>query len=133
MSAFFYRPEHKHPKQLTENYVHKFMQLSSVKLHYVEAGPEDAPVMLMIHGFPEFWYSWRAQIEHFSRDYRRVLRYDFSKFETAPICRVIAVDMRGYGQSEKVAGIDNYTMPILVNDMKELIEGLGEWCVTFFL
>lgn len=70
--------------------------------------------MLFVHGFPEFWYSWRHQITEFSTDYRTV-----------------AIDMRGYGDSEKPAGLRPYLVPTLVADLKALIEALGYKSCTF--
>lgn len=64
--------------------------------------------MLFVHGFPEFWYSWRYQIVEFSRDYRTV-----------------AIDLRGYGDSEKPAGQQPYRVPTLVADLRALITALG--------
>jgi len=87
---------------------HKYARLKNVRLHYVEAGPEDKPLMIMLHGFPEFWYSWRFQIPEFSKDYR-----------------VVALDNRGYGDSDKPKGVKNYAMDHLTGDLKEMIENLG--------
>jgi len=92
---------------------HKYMRVNGVKLHYVEAGDPDKPLMLFIHGFPEFWFSWRHQIRHFKKNYR-----------------VVAMDTRGYNQSEKPAGIAEYTLDKLVEDVKGLVEGLGVSKVT---
>ncbi|KAJ9575262.1 hypothetical protein L9F63_025784 [Diploptera punctata] len=64
--------------------IHGYLPIEGVKIHYVEKGDRSKPLMLFIHGFPEFWYSWRHQIKEFSKDYWTV-----------------AVDMRGYGDSEK--------------------------------
>lgn len=64
--------------------------------------------MLFIHGFPEFWYSWRHQITEFSRDYRTV-----------------AVDMRGYGDSDKPTGLAAYRMENMIEDIRQLIVELG--------
>lgn len=64
--------------------------------------------MLFVHGFPEFWYSWRHQIEEFAGDYRTV-----------------AFDMRGYGDSDKPAGLRPYLLPTLVEDVRALIAALG--------
>ena len=44
---------------------HKYVNVNGVKLHYVEAGQPDGPLLLMVHGFPQFWYTWRNQIRHF--------------------------------------------------------------------
>ena len=92
---------------------HKYMRVNGVKLHYVEAGDPDKPLMLFIHGFPEFWFSWRHQIRHFKKNYR-----------------VVAMDTRGYNLSEKPAGIAEYTLDNLVEDVKGLVEGLGVSKVT---
>lgn len=45
------------------------LYLQGVKIHYVEKGDRSKPLMLFIHGFPEFWYSWRHQLKEFSKDY----------------------------------------------------------------
>ncbi|PVD33364.1 hypothetical protein C0Q70_04618 [Pomacea canaliculata] len=63
--------------------------------------------MLLVHGFPEFWYSWRYQLKEFSSHYR-----------------VVAVDQRGYGDSDKPSSVYDYRLPMLVNDLKELIIAL---------
>ncbi|CAG2105413.1 unnamed protein product [Medioppia subpectinata] len=65
--------------------------------------------MLFIHGFPEFWYSWRHQMNEFEKDYH-----------------VIAVDNRGYGDTDKPRGIRNYTVDKIVDDSKHLLEALGK-------
>jgi pimeloyl-ACP methyl ester carboxylesterase len=79
-----------------------------VRLHYVTKGDENNQTMLFIHGFPEFWYSWRHQIREFAKDYH-----------------VIAVDSRGYGDSDKPNGIHNYTVDKLVDDIRELLTALN--------
>jgi pimeloyl-ACP methyl ester carboxylesterase len=45
----------------------QYMEVNGVKLHYVESGKEAGPLVLFLHGFPEFWYSWRHQISHFQK------------------------------------------------------------------
>uniref|UniRef100_A0A0B7B2E3 AB hydrolase-1 domain-containing protein n=2 Tax=Arion vulgaris TaxID=1028688 RepID=A0A0B7B2E3_9EUPU len=87
---------------------HGYLRLEDVRIHYVASGPEDKPLMLFIHGFPEFWYSWRNQIREFQKDYR-----------------VVAIDQRGYGDSDKPAGIDAYTIKKLLSDTKQIITALG--------
>lgn len=64
----------------------------------------------MVHGFPEFWYSWRHQIKEFSKDYW-----------------VVAVDMRGYNESDKPEGVQNYEMDLLAADIRELLNHLGKF------
>ncbi|MFX0209524.1 MAG: alpha/beta fold hydrolase, partial [Candidatus Hodarchaeota archaeon] len=63
----------------------------------------------MLHGFPDFWYSWRQQIPVLSKDFR-----------------VVAPDLRGYNKSSKPEGVDNYSTSLLVEDILGLIEILGE-------
>ncbi|OWF46898.1 epoxide hydrolase 4-like [Mizuhopecten yessoensis] len=87
---------------------HGFIHLEHVKLHYVSNGDEKKPLMLLIHGFPEFWYSWRFQLRAFAGDYR-----------------VVALDLRGYSESEKPNGYNSYTIENLVGDIKQLIPALG--------
>ncbi|KAH9489080.1 Epoxide hydrolase 4 [Bulinus truncatus] len=87
---------------------HGFLRLEDVQIHYVVSGPEDGPLMLLVHGFPEFWYSWRHQIREFQKDYR-----------------VVAVDQRGYGDSSKPAGMTEYCMKKLMGDLRQVIAALG--------
>jgi epoxide hydrolase 4 len=75
-------------------------------LHYVTQGKGD--LMLMLHGFPEFWYSWRHQMVEFAPDHK-----------------VVAVDLRGYNDSDKPKKRDAYRLSILVEDIKGVIAGLG--------
>jgi pimeloyl-ACP methyl ester carboxylesterase len=90
---------------------HKYIQVNGIQLHYVSQG--QGPLMLMLHGFPEFWYSWRHQIPEFARDYQ-----------------VIALDLRGYNESEKPRGKAAYRMPELLKDVEGVIKELGyERCV----
>lgn len=81
---------------------------SGVSIHYVVAGPEDAPMVAMIHGFPDFWYTWRAQMEALHNDYR-----------------VLAVDLRGYNHSDKPKGVENYTLDFLASDVVAAIKNEG--------
>jgi len=87
---------------------HKYMVVNGVKIHYVEAGEEEKPLIVFVHGFPEFWFVWRYQLKHFKNDYR-----------------VVALDNRGYNDSEKPKGIENYHIKTLVDDVRALVEGLG--------
>ena len=85
---------------------HNFINTNGIRLHYVSQG--QGKLMLMLHGFPEFWYSWRYQIEEFSPNYHTV-----------------AVDLRGYNESDKPEPLSAYRMSELVADVKGVIEGLG--------
>jgi epoxide hydrolase 4 len=79
-----------------------------IRLHYVEAG--EGPLVVLLHGFPEFWYSWRRQIPVLAE-----AGY-----------RVVAPDMRGYGLSDKPRGWRAYDASLLAADIAGLIRGLGE-------
>jgi epoxide hydrolase 4 len=90
---------------------HNYIQTNGIQLHYVSQG--QGPLMLMLHGFPEFWYSWRYQIPEFAKDYK-----------------VIALDLRGYNESEKPREKAAYRMTELIKDVEGVIKGLGyERCV----
>ena len=86
---------------------HGYAHLSEVVLHYVEAGDPTDPLVVLLHGFPEFWYAWRHQI-----DYLAAAGY-----------HVLAPDMRGYNRSSKPPGIEPYRLTHLTRDVVELIRG----------
>ncbi|XP_073259123.1 epoxide hydrolase 4-like [Porites lutea] len=87
---------------------HHFLRTASnIRIHYVAKGDTGKPLMLCIHGFPEFWYSWRYQLKAFSDNFR-----------------MVAVDLRGYGESDSPKGREHYKTSLLVNDIKEIIEAL---------
>lgn len=86
-----------------------FIRLQGVKIHYVENGDAKKPLMLFVHGFPEFWYSWRYQLKEFSKDYH-----------------VIAIDQRGYAESDKPGKISDYHIDKMVGDIREFVKQLGE-------
>jgi len=95
----------------TASWAHENIQANGIQFHYVTEG--DGPLMLFLHGFPEYWYSWRHQISEFSKNYK-----------------VVALDMRGYGQTDRPQGKENYTIDVLVDDVKEVVSALGyEKCV----
>jgi len=90
---------------------HHFITANGIRLHYVTAG--NGPLMLFLHGFPEFWYSWRHQIPEFAKDYT-----------------VVALDLRGYNESDKPKGVQAYRIEELVKDVQGVIRGLGfERCI----
>ena len=82
--------------------------MNGVRLHYVEAG--SGPLVVLLHGFPEFWYAWRRQIPVLA----------------AAGYRVIAPDMRGYNLSSKPRGVACYTIDKLTRDIAELIQSFGQ-------
>ena len=84
---------------------------NGVKIHYVAKG--DGPLLVMIHGFPDYWYSWRHLMTELGDEYR-----------------VVAVDLRGYNKSDKPTGLDAYTMPNLIGDIAAVIEAEGRESAT---
>src|SRR6516162_9162222 len=78
-----------------------------VRLHYVEGG--EGPLIVLLHGFPEFWYGWRLQFEPL----------------VAAGFRVVAPDTRGYNLSSKPEGFEAYAVDLLANDIRGLIGELG--------
>lgn len=96
------KQRNRRPSVLDDYGLHGYLMASdNVKLHYVEKGNRSRPLMLFLHGFPEFWFSWRYQIRHFASSYW-----------------CVAIDMRGYNDSEKPSGIHNYSIDALVADVK---------------
>ena len=89
-----------------DTWQHSYLKTNGIRLHYVTDGSGE--LMLMLHGFPEFWYSWRHQIKEFSEDYK-----------------VVALDLRGYNDSDKPAAPSAYAMSELLADVKGAIEALG--------
>src|ERR1700691_3457581 len=85
---------------------HKYAEVNGVSLHYVTAGK--GPLIIFLHGFPEFWYEWKDQLPEFAKDHRGV-----------------APDLRAYTLSEKPVGVDHYEMKDLVEDVRLLAEHLG--------
>ena len=85
---------------------HEYITTNGVKLHYVTQG--EGPLMLMLHGFPEFWYSWRHQIPEFAQDFK-----------------VVALDLRGYNDSDKPTEQSAYVMHEFIQDVEGVIKRLG--------
>ena len=78
-----------------------------VKIHYASLGK--GPLVVMIHGFPDFWYTWRDQMAALSDTYQ-----------------VVAIDQRGYNLSDKPKGVEQYDMRLLVGDVAAVIKHLGK-------
>ncbi|HUQ86633.1 MAG TPA: alpha/beta hydrolase [Vicinamibacterales bacterium] len=76
-----------------------------VKIHYASLGK--GPLVVMIHGFPDFWYSWRHQMAALSEHFQ-----------------VVAIDQRGYNLSDKPKGVENYDMRLLVGDVAAVVKHL---------
>jgi pimeloyl-ACP methyl ester carboxylesterase len=88
---------------------HREVRTNGIRLHVAEAGPEAAPAVVLLHGFPEFWYAWKEQIGPL-----REAGY-----------RVLAVDQRGFNLSDKPRGISAYRTHHLVDDVVGLLDALG--------
>ncbi|XP_037263020.1 epoxide hydrolase 3 [Falco rusticolus] len=89
---------------------HRYLHLkdSGLRLHYVTRGPPTAPLLLLLHGFPQNWFCWRHLLQDLGTRYR-----------------VVALDLRGYGASEKPPGRDSYRLEVLLEDIRQVIEILG--------
>lgn len=87
----------------------RFVLVNGLNLHAVVAGPVDGPLAVLLHGFPECWYSWRHQIPP-------LVEVGY---------RVVVPDQRGYNLSEKPAGVKSYRLDQLTADVRELIRAFG--------
>ncbi|MBE9137009.1 alpha/beta hydrolase [Nodosilinea sp. LEGE 07088] len=83
-----------------------FLETNGLRLHYVTQG--QGPLMLFLHGFPEFWYAWRYQLDYFATHYT-----------------CVALDLRGYNDSDKPEGVESYRLEVLVEDVRGAIAALG--------
>jgi pimeloyl-ACP methyl ester carboxylesterase len=88
--------------------IHRFVETNGIRMHVAEQG--SGPLVVLCHGFPESWYSWRHQIAALA----------------AAGFHAVAPDMRGYGKSDQPEAIDQYTLLHLVGDMVGLVDALGE-------
>jgi pimeloyl-ACP methyl ester carboxylesterase len=87
---------------------HRFVEANGLRVHLAEAGR--GPLVLMCHGFPESWYSWRHQLAALA----------------GAGYHAVAPDMRGYGQTDRPEAIGQYTLFHLVGDMVGILDALGE-------
>lgn len=90
---------------------HHYAENDGVRIHYASAG--DGPLVVFIHGFPDFWYSWRHQMEGLMEDFR-----------------VVAVDQRGYNRSDQPDGLEAYAVGNLVGDVAAVIRHAGAESAT---
>lgn len=88
---------------------HRTLRAGEVRLHCAEAGPEDGPLVLLLHGFPECWVTWKHQLPALA----------------AAGFHVVAPDLRGYGRSDRPEGIAEYRVEKLAADIGALIDALG--------
>jgi pimeloyl-ACP methyl ester carboxylesterase len=94
------------PQQLSVSF--RFVETNNIRVHVAEAG--EGPLVILVHGFPESWYSWRHQIPALaSAGYR-----------------VVAPDMRGYGKTDRPAGVERYSIFEIAGDLVGLVAALGE-------
>ena len=84
----------------------KFVETNNIKLHTIVIG--EGPPLVLLHGFPDFWYGWKSVITSLKKYYK-----------------LIIPDMRGYNLSDKPEGVEKYKIEILVEDIKGLIESLS--------
>ena len=82
---------------------HGFADSDDVRIHYVTQG--QGPLLVMIHGFPDYWYTWRNQMPTLAKHFQ-----------------VVAMDQRGYNTSGQPEGVENYAMNNLVGDVKAVVE-----------
>ena len=87
---------------------HQLLNVNGVRIHAVEEG--EGPLVILVHGFPELWYSWRFQMPALA----------------AAGFRAVAIDQRGYGRSSKFWPTDAYRIHRMVDDLVGLVSALGE-------
>src|SRR6266853_4717141 len=92
---------------MTTEATHRTVETNGIRMHLAEEG--NGPLVVLCHGFPESWYSWRHQL-------RALAAAGF---------HAVAPDMRGYGRSDRPEAIDQYTLVHLVGDMVGLLDALG--------
>ncbi|HET8843740.1 MAG TPA: alpha/beta hydrolase [Ktedonobacteraceae bacterium] len=95
------------PDDIEKLVEHGYADNNGVKIHYASLGA--GPLIVMIHGFPDFWYTWRQQMLALSDTYQTV-----------------AIDLRGYNLSDKPAGGENYAMRYLLGDIAAVIQHIGQ-------
>src|SRR5436190_3560855 len=80
-----------------------FADSAGVKIHYVTAGK--GPLVILLHGFPDYWYTWRDQMPALAKHFQ-----------------VVAIDQRGYNKSDKPKGVEQYKLPLLVDDVLAVVK-----------
>lgn len=107
---FMLRQRDQPPPCLVDNSLgtHSYVKIKGVKFHYVEAGNKSKPLVLLLHGFPDCWLSWREQIPHLAEHYR-----------------VVAIDLKGFGDSDKPFNKRSYKVEILINELKQFVLTFG--------
>jgi epoxide hydrolase 4 len=95
------------PNDVDNHVAHHYADNNGVKIHYTSIGK--GPLIVMIHCFPDFWYTWRNQM-----------------VALAPLFQVVALDLRGYNLSDKPLGRERYSMHHLVEDVQAVISHIGK-------
>lgn len=93
--------------EIENRVTHGYATNNGVRIHYASLGK--GPLVVMIHGFPDCWLTWRAQMPELARDHR-----------------VVAIDQRGFNLSDRPAGVENYDLALLVSDVAAVIGACGE-------
>jgi pimeloyl-ACP methyl ester carboxylesterase len=96
-----------HAADIESRVTHGYADSNGVKIHYASLGK--GPLVIMIHGFPDFWYTWRDQMAALADSYQ-----------------CVAIDQRGYNLSDKPKGVENYDIRLLVGDVAAVIKSLGK-------
>ncbi|UCB60216.1 MAG: alpha/beta hydrolase [Candidatus Bathyarchaeota archaeon] len=92
---------------MMEPWSHRFVNVNGLRMHYVTQG--SGKLVLLLHGFPDFWYVWRLQIPELAKHFQ-----------------VVAPDLRGYNKTDKPVGVDNYRLNLLAGDIRGLMDALDE-------
>ena len=82
---------------------HHYVDSDGVKIHCVSQG--SGPLLVLLHGFPDYWYTWRKQIPALAKHFQ-----------------VVAIDLRGFNQSDQPEGVESYALRKLVGDVKSVVE-----------
>ncbi|MGD8564887.1 MAG: alpha/beta hydrolase [Candidatus Bathyarchaeota archaeon] len=92
---------------MKETWEHKHLVVDGLRMHYVTQG--QGKLLVLLHGFPDFWYVWRYQIPELAKHYR-----------------VVAPDLRGYNKTDKPESVEKYQLNLLAGDILGLVNALGE-------
>jgi len=93
--------------RMKKSWEHGFVDVGEIRMHYVTQGR--GKLVLLLHGFPDFWYVWRFQIPALAKHFR-----------------VVAPDLRGYNETDKPKGVEKYRLAFLSMDVLGLMKALGE-------
>ena len=92
---------------ISDLHEHGYVDSDGVKIHYVTRGR--GPLLVMLHGFPDYWYTWRRQMPSLAAHFQ-----------------VVAIDLRGYNKSDKPEGVEHYALPKLVGDVAAVVKHFGK-------